>query len=235
MRWGLAVLVAVGGALPSLAQSEPRPTEVIIDVDPNGPGARQGSPTRVPLPPEGPGRDAFMKEFVRVDPRENEAWQASRVLSASEFYTRVNRPDLAARADERTRQKIWLISGSVVVLAAGVAGGAVVLANAQDVNDPACFVNGNISYNDCVSRHQNTTNTGVAIIGATVVAAAGLLTWGLLIPEMVTPPEETVRLATEYNRALGQKYGASSSSGVDLRIVPALAPGYAGLTARLRF
>lgn len=233
MRRGLAVLVVLGSAVPALGQSQERPPEIIID--PNGPGAQVGDPNRVPLPPAGPGRDAFMAQFIRVIPNDNEAMLGNHAISASEFYTRVNRPDLVARAEERTRQRIWLIAGSAVVLAAGVTTGVVVIGNAQNVNDPACFVNGNVSYNDCVDRHQTTTNTGIVILGATVVAAAGLLTWAMLIPEMVTPPEETVRLAAEYNRALGQKYGAGTPPGKSLRILPQLAPGYAGLTAQLRF
>ena len=227
---GLVVVVGLGCALPVRAQSSPGAEEILLDS--TGPESQHGDSTRVPLPPQGPEREAFLREFIRVIPRDNEAQIGDRTLSAFEFYNRVDRPDLAARADERTRQRIWLISSSVLVLAAGVAGGAVVLSNAQDVNDPVCFVNGNFSYNECVDRHQHTQTIGIAIIGAAVVVAGGLLTWGLLTPEMVTTPEETVRLAVGYNRALAQKHGATGSR---LRVLPVLAPGFAGLTARLSF
>ena len=233
MRRGLAVLVVLGSAVPALGQSQERPPEIIID--PNGPGTQVGDPSRVPLPPAGPGRDAFMAQFIRVVPNDNEATLGNHAISASEFYTRVNRPDLVARAEERTRQRIWLMAGSALVLAAGVTTGVVVAGNAQDVNDPSCFVNGNTSYNACVDRHQRTTNTGVVIIVSSFVVAAGLFTWGMFIPQMVTAPDETVRLAAEYNRALGQKYGAGTPPGKSFHILPQLAPGYAGLTAQLRF
>jgi hypothetical protein len=227
---GLIVVAGLGCALPVLAQSSPGAGEILIDA--TGPDAHHGDSIRVPLPPEGPQRQAFLKEFIRVIPRDNEAHLGERTLSAFEFYNRVGRSDLAAQADDRTRQRVWLISGSLLVLAAGAAGGAVVLSNAQDVNDPVCFVHGNFSYNQCVDRHQQTLIIGTAIIAATVVVAGGLFTWGVLTQEMVTTPDETVRLAVGYNRSLAQKHGAT---GARLRLVPALAPGYAGLTARLSF
>ena len=83
-----------------------------------------------------------------------------------------------------------------------------------------------------VDRSKATTLHGSLIIGAGVVVAASLLTWACLIPEMVTTPEETLHLATQYNRELAKKYGAT---GASLQIVPSLAPGYAGLTARVSF
>jgi hypothetical protein len=58
------------------------------------------------------------------------------------------------------------------------------------------------------------------------------LDWGITTPEMVTPREETLRLATDYNRALGQRHGAT---GTRLELLPAVGPGFAGLSARLRF
>jgi hypothetical protein len=227
---GLLFIVSVGMAAPVLAQSDPGAGEILIDA--TGPNAKHGESTRVPLPPEGPGRQAFLADFITVNPRENEVSSNGRSLSAFDFYNRVGRPDLAAQADEHTRQRIWLISGSVLTLAAGTAAGIIVINNAQNLNDPACFVNNNQSYNECVDRSKATTLHGSLIIGAGVVVAASLLTWAFLIPEMVTTPEETVHLATQYNRELSKKYGAT---GARLRIVPSLAPGYAGLTARVTF
>jgi hypothetical protein len=49
---------------------------------------------------------------------------------------------------------------------------------------------------------------------------------------MVTTPDETVKLATGYNRALGKKYGAP---GATFHLLPTFAPGYTGLVARLTF
>jgi hypothetical protein len=226
----LLFITSLGIAAPVLAQSQPGASEILIDV--TGPNAKHGESTRVPLPPEGPGREAFLADFVTVNPRDNEASSNGRSISAFDFYNRVGRPDLAARTDERTRQRIWLISGSVLTFAAGTVAGIVVNNNAQNLNDPACFANNNHSYNDCVERSKATTLHGSIIIGAGVVVAASLLTWAFLIPEMVTPPEETLHLATQYNRELARKYGAT---GARLQIVPSLAPGYAGLTARFRF
>jgi hypothetical protein len=73
------------------------------------------------------------------------------------------------------------------------------------------------------------------------VAAAGVAA-GLVVmgnakntndpSEMVTAPNETVRLAADYNLALARKHGAT---GARLQLIPSLAPGQAGLLARLTF
>lgn len=228
MPRGWLVFVALGCASPVLAQSQPRTEEII---EQNGPGAQHGDPNRVPLPPAGPSRDAFMKEFVSVDPVGNAASIGGRPVSAFDFYNRVDRPDLAARADERTRQKIWLISGSVLVLAAGVTGGAIEFATAQNPNDPSCSVN-TAAYNACIDAHNQNKNIGIALIASSIAISAGLFTWAMIIPEMVTTPQETVALATGYNRTLSRKYGAP---GASFHLLPTFAPGYAGLVARLVF
>jgi hypothetical protein len=223
-------LIVLGCAVPALGQTRPGPDEILIDA--TGPNARHGDPTRVPLPPEGPGRDAFMHEFLRVNLRDNEVTVDGRTLSAFVFYTQVGRTDLAAQADERTRQRIWLISGSVLTLAAGITAGVIVLANAQDPNDPSCFVNGNLSYNACIDRAQKANVTGALLIGAGVVIAASLLTWALLIPEMVTSPEETLHLVAEHNRERARRHGASGSR---LELLPSVGPGGASLSLRWTF
>jgi len=223
------MVLALLRAGPGLAQEQQKPVEILVDP---GPGKHEES-RRVVLPPEGPERDAFMQEFIRVDARGNETFVGSRSLSAHEFYTRTGHPDLAARADERTRQRVWMIAGSAVTLAASVTAGVIVLSNAQSLSDPACFVGAtNVAYNDCVDRNNKTTTMGAGIILAGVVVSASLFTAALLIPEMVTTPEETVHLAVEHNRALARKHGAPQAQ---LELLPAIGPGYQGLTARLAF
>jgi hypothetical protein len=229
MRRGGLALLALFAAGRALAQEPGKPVEILVDP---GMGTHEDS-RRVPLPAEGPERDAFLQEFVWVDPRGNEAFIGSRSISARDFYTRVGRPDLVARADERTRQRIWMIAGSALTLAATATAGAIVISNAQSLNDPACFTGPtNQNYNECVERANRTTTIGVGIILAGVGVAASLLTTGLLIPEMVTPPDETVRLAVGYNRALARKHGAP---GARLELIPSFGPGYQGVLARLAF
>ncbi|MGZ3446604.1 MAG: hypothetical protein ACXWLG_14855 [Myxococcaceae bacterium] len=228
MPRGWVFVVALGCASPVLAQSQDRPEEII---DPNGPGAHHGDSNRVPLPPAGPSRDAFLREFITVDPQANAASLGGHSISAYDFYKRVDRPDLAARADERTRQRIWLISGAVLVLAGGVTGGTIAFATAQNPNDPSCAVDV-YTYNACIDAHNKNRNIGIALIATSVAVSAGMFTWAMLIPEMVTTPQETLTLATGYNRGLSKKYGAP---GATFRLLPALAPGYAGLVARLTF
>ncbi|HSP19305.1 MAG TPA: hypothetical protein VLQ79_07320 [Myxococcaceae bacterium] len=228
MPRGWLVFVVLACRSPVLAQSQPRTEEM---VDPNGPGAEHGDTNRVPLPPAGPSRDAFLKEFISVDPAGNTVMIGGRPMSAFAFYNRVDRPDLAARADERTRQRIWLISGSVLVLAAGVTGGAIEFATAQNLNDSSCVVNVN-TYNACVDAHNQNRNVGILLIGTSVAVAAGLFTWAMIIPEMVTTPQETLTLATGYNRALSKKFAPPAAT---LRVFPTFAPGHVGLVARLTF
>ena len=169
--------------------------------------------------------------MVRFSPRTNEAFLGTRPLSPQEFYNTVGRADLAARSAERSRQRTWLIVGSVVTLAAGVASGLVVLGNAQSLGDGKCFATPQ-SYNECVDRNHQTTTIGTVLIASGVVLGGGLFTWAMTIPEMVTTPEESTRLALEHDRALAKKYGAPAAR---LDILPAIAPGFAGLAARLTF
>ena len=60
----------------------------------------------------------------------------------------------------------------------------------------------------------------------------GLFTWGAMTPEMVTTPRETLRLAADHNLGLARKHDAR---GARLQLIPTLAPGHAGLVARLTF
>jgi len=185
----------------------------------------------VPLPPEGPGRDAFMKEFLLVDLQNNVVREGSRTISATEFYTRVQRADLAAEAEQRKRQRIWMMAGGGVVAVAGVVAGLAVMSTAQNSNTPGCSTDV-FTHNACIDSSTTATTTGVLILAAGLTVGAGLFTWGVLTPEMVTTPNDTVRLATDYNLELARKHGAA---GARLQIFPSLAPGHAGLLARVSF
>jgi hypothetical protein len=244
MRSGLIVVFAVSLATPVLAQttSDPNPSpssspspgstpgEILLDPKAHG---EHGDSARVPLPPEGPGRVTFLQDMVRFNPRTNEAFIGTRPLGAQEFYNEVGRPDLAARSAERTRQRTWLLVGSVVTLAAGVASGAVVLGNAQSLGDGKCFAPPQPAvYNDCVDRNHQTTTIGTILIASGVVIGGGLFTWAMTISEMVTTPEESAKLALEHDRSLAKKYGAPEAK---LDVLPSIGPGFAGITARLTF
>jgi hypothetical protein len=207
------------------------PPEIIVD--PEGPGTDHGESSRVRLPPPGPGREAFLRDFLRVDPKSNTPFVGNKEMSASDFYGRIGRPDLVAASDGQTRKRIWLMAAATLVTAAGVGAGVLVLSNAQSLNDPACFVNGNTSYNTCVDRNHQTTLIGGLIIAGAVAAGGGVLTWALTTQEMVTPSKETVRLATEYNRNLAVRHGAPA--GATLQLLPSIGPQGASLSARLTF
>ena len=228
MRHAWVFLTVLGTGAGALGQDRPGGGEILIDS--TGPNAHHERRT-VPLPPEGPGRDAFLKDFVVVDLQNNAVRVGSQTLSATEFYTRVERTDLVAQAEERKRQRMWLMGGGGAVAVASVVAGLVVMSTAQNSNTPACSTDV-FTHNACIDSSTKTTTTGVLILAAGLTTGAGLFTWGVLTPEMVTTPNETVRLAADYNLALARKHGAA---GARLQILPSLAPGHAGLLARVSF
>jgi hypothetical protein len=61
-----------------------------------------------------------------------------------------------------------------------------------------------------------------------------LFALGLSTSETVTTHEETVRLAADYNHGLAADAGKRTER-TRFRLLPALGPGYAGLSARLTF
>ncbi len=230
MGWSVLLVLAVGSSQPVLAQARPGAGEILIDS--TGPDARRGESTYVPLPPEGPERDAFLDAFIRVDGRDNRVTLGGKPISAFDFYSRIGRPDLAAAADERTRQRIWLMSGGGLTIVAGLVSGLLVMASGPDTSSPDCLARGPDVYKSCVEQSSKATTAGALLIGAGVALGGAFIVWGVSTPEMVTPREETLQLATDYNRALGRSHGAT---GARLEILPAVAPGFAGLSARLTF
>ena len=227
MRHALVFLTVLGGAA-ALAQDRPGAGEILIES--TGPDAHHEQ-RRIPLPPEGPEREAFMKEFLMVDPRDNTVRNGPQTLSAADFYTRVGRTDLAAQAEDHKRQRIWLMAGGGAVAIASTIAGVLVIGSAQNSNVPGCNTDV-LTYNACIDSASHTTTTGALILAAGIALGTGLITWGAFIPEMVTTPTETVRLATDHNLALAHKHGAT---GARLQILPTIAPGHAGLLARVSF
>jgi hypothetical protein len=228
MRHALVFLTVLGSGAGALAQDRPGPGEILIDA--TGPDAHHERRS-VPLPPEGPEREAFMRELLFVDLHDNSVREGKRTLSASEFYTRVERTDLAAQAEDRTRQRIWLMGGGGAVAVASVLAGVAVMGSAKNVNSPSCSTDV-FAHNACVDSHQSTTTAGALILVTGAAIGAGLFTWGAMIPEMVTSPRETLRLAADHNLELARKHGAKDAQ---LQLIPTLAPGHAGLLARLTF
>lgn len=231
MRVWVAV-VGVVRAVPALAQAQQ--PEIVID-------AKQGSTvereptTQVIMPPQGPERDAFLAGAIAVDVFRNEVSLGGKPLPARDFYRRLGRPDLAAWSEDRTRQRVWLMSGGGLVLVAGVVSGALVLASGPDTSSPACQTGDPKVYSDCASRAEKAQMGGALLAGAGLALGGALIVWGMNVPEMVTSVDETRRLATEYNETLSRKLGGSPPAGLRWQLRPALAPGYAGLVARLTF
>jgi hypothetical protein len=91
--WVFLTVLATGAG--TLAQDRPGAGEILIDS--TGPDSYHERRT-VPLPPAGPERDAFLKEFLRVDPRDNRVTDRSGTVSATDFYARLQRADLVAQA-----------------------------------------------------------------------------------------------------------------------------------------
>ena len=101
------------------------------------------------------------------------------------------------------------------------------------LNDPGCFAQGVISYNKCVDRSSKTSLYGAMLIGGGVVIGGLLLTIAALTPDMVTTPEETAKLADQYNRNLVKRLNAVVEPKVS--VTPVFGPGGGGLAARFTF
>lgn len=229
MRTTLLLLV-LGSGVPAVGQTQPRPEEILVE--PMAPLPEGDVPDEVRLPPPGPERELFLSRFLWVDPHANAVSALDRRLSPREFYLRVGRPDLAAWSEDRTRQRIWLMVGGGLALLAGVVSGAVVMAGAQDSSSPSCGPQYSPTYADCVDRSQRATTTGAILIAAGVGLGGALFVLGVSTSEMVTTHEETVRLAADYNHGLAAGKGTERAH---FQLLPALGPGYAGLSARLTF
>ena len=212
--------------------STPAQPEVVIEVrQPE----REWS-TGVEKPPPGPGREAFDTQAVSVDAILNEVKRNGKPYGASEFYRLMNRPDLAAWSEDRTRQRTWLITSGTIIAVAGVVTGIFVMGTGPDTSSPECQTRDYADYTSCYDRASKAQMTGAFILGAGLAAGGVLFVWGMNIPEMVTPPEQTLKMATEYNQSLSVKNGGSPpSSGVKLRVIPSVGPGFAGLSAKLTF
>jgi hypothetical protein len=228
MRHAWVFLTVLSSGAGTLAQDRPGAGEILIES--TGPDAHHGRRT-VPLPPEGPERDAFLTEFLRVDPQENKVTDRSGTLSATDFYSRVQRADLVAQAEDRRRQRIWLMAGGGAVAIASTIAGLAVMSSTQNANAPACSTDV-VTHNACLDSNSKKTTAGAVILAAGLTLGVGLFTLGTVVPEMVTSRDETVRLATEHNLGLARKHGAE---GARLQLIPSLAPGHAGLLARLSF
>jgi hypothetical protein len=226
----LILLVILGPGTALLAQARPGAGEILVE--PRAPLPDGDVPDEVRLPPPGPEREVFLSRFLWVDPHANEVSALDRRLAPREFYLQVGRPDLAAWSEDRTRQRIWLMAGGSITLLAGVVSGAVIMAGAQDSSAPSCGPQYSPTYADCVDRSQRATTTGALLVGAGVGVGGALLALGISTSEMVTTHEETVRLAADYNHGLAAEKRAERPH---FRLLPALGPGYAGLSARLTF
>jgi hypothetical protein len=68
-----------------------------------------------------------------------------------------------------------------------------------------------------------------------VVVGGLLLTIAALTPDMVTSPEETARLADQYNHNLSKRLTAASHSEPRVQVTPVFGKEGGGLAARFTF
>jgi hypothetical protein len=194
-----------------------------------------GKAVQEDLPASGLAREVYYRDMLRVRPHKTDVYtqNGARQLSAVEFYKLVGRGDLAAASEARQGERGILYGFSFLTFAAGVASGIWVTSNAQNLNDPACFTQGTISYNRCVDSAQKTSLYGALLIGGGVVVGGLLLTLAALTPDMVTTPEETSKLADHYNKNLVKRLNAAAEPRVS--VAPVFGPGGGGLAARFTF
>jgi len=194
-----------------------------------------GKAVQEDLPATGLAREVFYRDMLRVRPHKTDVYtqNGARQLSAVEFYRIIGRGDLVAASEARKGERGILYGFSFLTFAAGVASGIWVSSNAQSLNDPVCFAQGTVSYNKCVDSAQKNSLYGALLIGGGVVVGGLLLTIAALTPDMVTTPEETAKLADQYNRNLVKRLNAATEPRVS--VAPVFGPGGGGLAARFTF
>ncbi len=84
-----------------------------------------------------------------------------------------------------------------------------------------------------MDKAQKTSLYGALLIGGGVVVGGLLMTIAALTPDMVTTPEETARLADQYNRNLSKRL--SSMSEPRVQVAPVFGKDGGGIAARFTF
>jgi hypothetical protein len=173
MRHALVFLTVLGSGAGALGQDRPGAGEILIDA--SGPDAHHERRS-VPLPPEGPEREAFLREFLVVDLHENSVREASAPFRIGVLHPGgAHRPrspgrgsDPPAHLVDGRRRARWTV--------ASVVAGVLVMSSAKNVNSPSCSTDV-FAHNACVDSHKSTTTAGALILVAGVALGTGLFTW----------------------------------------------------------
>jgi len=162
-----------------------------------------------------------------------------RPLTGIDFYRKLGRADLVQEYQDRETLKDGLMIGGTVLLIGGLIAAVAIQSSRNQMED--CGSVTNPGFSACVDRNVNSTPTSPDPL-AIAAALGGLLGGGAMVwaGAAVDPnPVGTVearQLADAYNQELRRRLGvAPQADGVDIRVLPHLEEGGAGVSLAVRF
>lgn len=158
-----------------------------------------------------------------------------RVLSRSELFEMLNRPDLVQKSHEaESRQRIYLITGGAVVVA-GIATTIIALATRPDLNyDPTCNTSPK-AFNVCAATlYRNEVIAGIGLGGGLALGALFATLAFASSPDVLTPDEMRAEIA-RHNAQLLKQMRDEQSTAPWLRITPYASARGGGLLTTFTF
>lgn len=175
---------------------------------------------------------AFLDQALTWDAEGNRGLRGRQktVLTRTEFFLELGRPDLVQRAEARQARRIALAGTAAGLAIVGVVVGVVLFAGSPDMNSAKCVAN-------IDNFHLCEADNKLHQLGGTVVLATSLATAMLLAtlawwssPEV--DGDEAQHLAAQYNAGLLKRLRGEPSS---LRWLPVVGPDGAQLAVAGKF
>jgi hypothetical protein len=151
-------------------------------------------------------------------------------LRGDEFFTRVGRPDLAARWSTRQGVRKALMAFGVIFMAGGIAA---LVSGPIITSRPSCTMYSTVDPGLCIAHGESDSNALIAgVVGglAGLGAGTGLLIGGAVMRAAPVSTGEAEQLSDAHNRRLRHTLGLE-----EVRLAPSLSPTFAGASLRMTF